>query len=174
MYKKQLGLFFTLFLFSFVAFSQKINVSGTIKDTTTHLNMTNAVVALLTSADTILVAFDRVSENGSYELKNITPGKYILMVTHPQFADFVDDIVVSDKDFKIAPIAVTPKSKLLETVILNAKTAMHVKGDTTSYMADSFKVSANANVEELLKKLPGIQVDKNGQIKVACPEIGLH
>ena len=37
-----------------------------------------------------------------------------------------------------------------------------MKGDTTIYTADSFKVSANANVEELLKKLPGIQVDKSG------------
>ena len=39
-----------------------------------------------------------------------------------------------------------------------------MKGDTTEYRADSFKVQANATVEELLKKLPGIQVDKNGQI----------
>ena len=42
---------------------------------------------------------------------------------------------------------------------------LKIKGDTTIYTADSFKVSANANVEELLKKLPGIQVDKDGKIK---------
>ena len=42
---------------------------------------------------------------------------------------------------------------------------MKIKGDTTIFTADSFKVGPNANVEELLKKLPGIQVDKDGKIK---------
>jgi outer membrane receptor for Fe3+-dicitrate len=43
---------------------------------------------------------------------------------------------------------------------------MKIKGDTTVYTADSFKVSANANVEELLRKLPGIQVDKEVNIYI--------
>jgi hypothetical protein len=53
----------------------------------------------------------------------------------------------------------------LQQVIIKTGSAIRIKGDTTIYTADSFSVSANANVEELLKKLPGIQVDKNGEIK---------
>ena len=49
-------------------------------------------------------------------------------------------------------------------MIVKTGNPIRIKGDTTIYTADSFKVSANANVEELLKKLPGIQVDKNGKI----------
>ena len=56
------------------------------------------------------------------------------------------------------------KAKLLQEVIVKSGSGFRIKGDTTVYTADSFKVSANANVEELLKKLPGIQVDKNGKI----------
>jgi hypothetical protein len=164
MYRKLLPVIL-FFFFANAAYSQKGSISGTLKDTTTHLNMKNAVVALLTLKDTIIVGFDRAKDDGSYNLKNIEPGKYILMVTHPQFADFVDDVNITAGEQKIPAISVTPKSKLMETVIINSRYAMRVKGDTTSYLADSFKVSANANVEELLKKLPGIQVDKDGKIK---------
>ncbi|MEP6712630.1 MAG: outer membrane beta-barrel family protein [Ferruginibacter sp.] len=164
MYKK-IWLFLCLLSLAQISFSQKADVTGIIKDTTSNINLKNAVVSLLTTKDTILVRFARAKEDGSYVLKNITPGKYILMVTHPLFADFVDDIEVKNTEQKIPAIAVTPKSKLLEAVILKTGSPIRIKGDTTVYTADSFKVSANANVEELLKKLPGIQVDKNGQIK---------
>jgi hypothetical protein len=49
-------------------------------------------------------------------------------------------------------------------VIKQKISAIKIKGDTTEFTADSFHVQANATVEELLKKLPGIQVDKNGKI----------
>ena len=157
---------FLLFIFIVqLAFSQKVNVSGIISDTSTRMNLKNAVVALLTPKDTLLVCFARVADDGTYHLKNIVPGKYILMVTHPLFADFVDDIDVKNTEEKLAAVSLTPKSKLLEAIILKSGNPIRIKGDTTIYTADSFKVSANANVEELLKKLPGIQVDKNGEIK---------
>ncbi|MEI9807698.1 MAG: hypothetical protein WDO16_07375 [Bacteroidota bacterium] len=57
-----------------------------------------------------------------------------------------------------------PKSKLLAEVILKSGSPIRIKGDTTVYTADSFKVRPGANVEELLRRLPGIQVDKNGTI----------
>ena len=57
------------------------------------------------------------------------------------------------------------KAKLLEEVVIKQKiSAIKIKGDTTEFTADSFHVQANATVEDLLKKLPGIQVDKNGKI----------
>jgi len=59
----------------------------------------------------------------------------------------------------------TLKANLLKEVIVKQQiSAIKVKGDTTEFAADSFKVQPNATVEDLLKQLPGIQVDKNGQI----------
>ncbi|MDB5201007.1 MAG: hypothetical protein JWQ27_416 [Ferruginibacter sp.] len=155
----------TLLMLSHFAFSQKLDVRGSIKDTTSSANVKNAVVALLSPGDSVMRGYTRVKEDGSYVIKNIKPGKYIMMVMHPAFADFVDDIEVKDANQQLAQVAVTPKSRLLEAVILKSGSPMRIKGDTTIYTADSFKVSANANVEELLKKMPGFQVDKNGQIK---------
>ena len=154
-----------LSIFYISVFAQKNEISGIIKDTATKVSVKNAVVMLLTAKDSVLTTFTRVKEDGSYILKNIMPGKYIFSVTHPNFGDFVDDIDVKNSNEILAPVSMTPKSKLLEAVIVKSGNPIRLKGDTTIYTADSFKVSANANVEELLKKMPGIQVDKNGQIK---------
>ncbi len=151
--------------FYFTTIAQNVQVTGSIKDTATKANVKNAVVALLTPKDSILKSFTRVKDDGSYLLKNVRPGKYIISVSHPNFGDFVDDIEIKLPNETLALIALTPKSKLLEAVIVKSGNPIRLKGDTTIYTADSFKVSANANVEELLKKMPGIQVDKNGQIK---------
>jgi len=158
-------LFAAVALCSFSIKAQTIQVSGVIKDTATKANVKNAVVALLTPKDSVLKNFTRVKDDGSYFLKNVTPGKYIVTVSHPSFGDFIDDIEINSTTEKLALIALTPKSKLLEAVIVKSGNPIRLKGDTTIYTADSFKVSANANVEELLRKMPGIQVDKNGQIK---------
>ena len=57
------------------------------------------------------------------------------------------------------------KSRLLAGVIIKGtKAAIRIKGDTTEYNASSFKIEPNARVEDLLKQLPGIQVDKDGKL----------
>ncbi|MBC7938113.1 MAG: outer membrane beta-barrel protein [Rhizobacter sp.] len=162
---KSIALFICCLFVCICTKAQQTNLSGTIKDTTSGNLVKNAVVVILSPKDSVLVGFARTKDNGSYNLPNIPAGKYILMVMHPTFADYVDDIEIKDTDTKVPLVAVTPKSKLLEAVIVKAGGSMRIKGDTTIYTADSFKVSANANVEELLKKMPGIQVDKNGEIK---------
>jgi Outer membrane protein beta-barrel family/Carboxypeptidase regulatory-like domain len=156
-------LFFVLL--SGAAVAQTTVVKGTISDTTNKKPVSNAVITLLTPRDSIFYSFTRSAADGSFNFKDMAPGKYILMVTQPLFADYIDDIELSGTEFDLKTIPVTPKSKLLQEVIVKSGGAMKIKGDTVSYTADSFKVSANANVEELLKKLPGIQVDKNGNIK---------
>lgn len=159
---------FSLLLFfiftAYFGFSQS-SISGIIKDTTSNKFVKNAVVALISQPDSILIKFTRTSEDGYYILKNLPTGKHTLMVTHPAFADYVEDLDVKAGTENFPLVAVTPKSKLLEAVIIKSGSPIRIKGDTTIYTADSFKVSANANVEELLKRMPGIQVDKNGQIK---------
>ena len=144
--------------------AQTVSVSGSVKDTIQNKAVQNAVVMLLTPVDSVLYKFARTDANGNYAFSNIKAGDYILMTTHPYFADFVDNISATENKTNAVAIALTSKSKLLQELIVKSGNPIRVKGDTTIYTADSFKVSANANVEELLKKLPGIQVDKNGKI----------
>ncbi|RTY98908.1 hypothetical protein EKL98_15600, partial [Flavobacterium bomense] len=86
------------------------------------------------------------------------------MTSHRQYADYLEDITVNETEKNLGTIPLLSKINALREVIIKTG-SIRIKGDTTSYRASDFVVSANANVEELLKKLPGIQVDKNGAIK---------
>ena len=144
--------------------AQTISVSGAVQDTINNKGVNNAVVALLTPKDSILYAFTRTDVAGKYSFNNLKPGEYVVMTTHPYFAEVVQKIDFKDGMTTIPEIALTSKSKLLEEVIVKTGAPIKIKGDTTVYTADSFKVREGANVEELLRKLPGIQVDKDGKI----------
>ncbi len=150
--------------FSVKTSAQTISVSGAVEDTINKKGVQNAVVALLTVKDSVLYKFARTDANGKYNIKNLKPGEYIVMTTHRYFADVIFNLGVKDGETTIPQIALTSKSKLLEEVIVKSGSPIRIKGDTTVYTADSFKVRPGANVEELLKKLPGITVDKDGKI----------
>ncbi|MDQ2862594.1 MAG: TonB-dependent receptor, partial [Bacteroidota bacterium] len=159
----KLILFLACIFISVSAFSQSAKVSGSVINKDEHTPIKNAVVALLTPKDSFLYKFTRSDANGKFLFKEVRPGNYILMTTHPYFADLLDNVEIKgDKD--LAQLNLISKSKLLQEVIIKSGSGFRIKGDTTVYTADSFKVSANANVGELLKKLPGIQVDKDGKI----------
>src|SRR4030095_10120403 len=160
---------FTLFLLAtFIiqfALAQSGKLSGLIGDTSEHKPLSNAVISLLRPKDSVLVAFTRTKEKGEFVLNNIAPGSYILMITYPKFADYLEEIKIADTDFNIGKINIIRKSELLKEVVISQKLgAIRMKGDTLAFMADSFKVKEGATVEDLLKKLPGIQVNKNGEI----------
>ena len=148
---------------SFSSFAQLSKVTGSVIDQNENKPVKNAVIALLIPKDSILYKFTRSDAEGKYILKDVRPGNYILMTTHPYYADVLEDVEIKG-DTEFPPYVLISKAKLLQEVIVKSGSPLKIRGDTTVYTADSFKVSANANVEELLKKLPGIQVDKNGKI----------
>lgn len=142
---------------------QTATITGTVMNKDENVAIPNAVVALISPADSILQKFTRTDQSGKFTLKNVPYGKYIFMTSQPRFGDLLDEINVQG-DAALPSIFLISKATLLKEVVINTGTPIRVKGDTTIYTADSFVVSANANVEELLKKLPGIQVDKDGKI----------
>ena len=146
------------------SFAQSTSLSGLVMDTLQKKGVQNAVVAMLLPKDSVLYKFTRTDANGKYSFQGITPGKYVLLTTHPYFADVMQDIISLPENTSLPAIALTSKSKLLEEVIVKTGSPIRIKGDTTVYTADSFHVRPGGNVEELLRKLPGIQVDKDGKI----------
>ena len=146
--------------------AQQASIKGRVADTTDQKKIVNGAVLLLRRADSILVRYARTDGSGAFLLKNIPPGTFLLVVSYPAYADYIDEVDVKDSlpiDLRLIPI--TMKSTLLEAVVVNGnKGAIHIKGDTTEFRADSFQTQAGATVEDLLKKLPGIQVDRNGQV----------
>ncbi len=136
-------------------------------DTAEHIKLHNASVSILSAKDSILQSFVRVADNGAYSFNNLIKGKFILLISYPGYADYVENFTLDSlhatHDF--GQIIMFQKAKLLADVIIRGKkAAIKIKGDTTEFNASSYTVQANAKVEDLLKQLPGIQIDKDGKI----------
>lgn len=152
-------------LFCLPALSQQASIKGTITDTSNHKNLTDAVISLLNKKDSVLVTFTRSNKEGAFHLHHLEPGQYIILVSYPGFADYADEFALHDsKTLDLKNIPLTPKSIVLQEVIVKTNLAIRLKGDTTEFTADSFHVKEGATVEELLKVIPGFTVNKQGQI----------
>jgi len=155
-----------LFL-SFDTLAQSGQISGKVADTAENRHLANSSILLLRKSDSILVRFTRSNAGGEFRLTNLAPGNYLLLVTFPGYADYVDTLVIPDPAARIdlPDIGMVLKSTLLRAVVVyGSKGAMRIKGDTTEFTADSIRMQQGATVEDLLKKLPGMQVDRNGKI----------
>jgi hypothetical protein len=164
--KKTTILLVLLFIISVPVLAQLAILKGTVIDTSEKRNLSNTVIALLRPADSVLVSYTRSNTTGQFQLQKLPPGKFIVMVTRPAYADYYDRVdLTPGATIDLGKISMTLKSLLLAEVVVQHKLgAIRIKGDTTEYVADSFKVNPGATVEDLLKILPGIQVDKDGKI----------
>ena len=166
----------SVFLFSVLflpVFAQKASIKGIVVDTVEKRNLSNSSILLINSKDSILVKDIRAKANGEFELANLKKGNYTLVITYPKMADYIRDIQLSDTaKFNLGKIAMDSKALLLNEVVIKAqKQAISMKGDTITYQADSFAVKPHANVQELLRRLPGIEVDRNGAIKAGGKDV---
>jgi hypothetical protein len=146
--------------------AQSASVKGVVADTLNSQILHNAVISILRKSDSVLVAFARSGPKGEFVLNNLPAGKHILQVSFPKYADYLDEVTLTDAQVtELGRVGLILRSQLLAEVVVRQKIgAIRIKGDTTEYRADSFKVKEGATVEDLLKKLPGIQVNKNGEI----------
>ena len=159
---------FLVFAFSLLTqmiFAQSnATIKGQVLDTVEKVRLFNASVNLLRAKDSVLLSAIRTDKEGRFQLMDIPAGKYIVMVSYPQYADYIDKLQV-DKDLDLSTIFLNTKTHLLKEVIVrNSVAAIRIKGDTTEFKADSFRVSPNSDVQELLKHMPGIQVNSKGEI----------
>ncbi|MBK5284626.1 MAG: outer membrane beta-barrel protein [Bacteroidia bacterium] len=147
--------------------AQKISMRGMINDTTEHKPLAGAVILSLRLSDSLLVAYTRSASDGTFRFDSLPVDTYQVVISHPRFGDQVFIVLPDGKenDFDLKKIILPPKTvELTEVNIVGYADAVFYNGDTLIYNADSFKVAANAVVEDLLKKLPGIKVDKSGKI----------
>ncbi|HKZ64877.1 MAG TPA: hypothetical protein VJ111_00910, partial [Chitinophagaceae bacterium] len=163
--RKKLVLALALTLLIQLASAQSASLKGSVVDNTDNKNLQNTVISLLRAKDSVLVKFTRADKAGNFSISNLKEDDYIVMITHPYLGDYFDKTQIRpDSAADLGKIIMIPKSKLLAEVIIRSGSPIRIKGDTTVYTADSFKVREGANVEELLRRLPGIQVDKDGKI----------
>lgn len=125
-----------------------------------------ATVMLLNSKDSTLINYTTSDSQGNFSFKNVKNSGYLLKISHVSFMPVQKNIPISNQAtvdlgiIKLEPIA----EILMEVVIKSAQAPIFIKGDTVEYDARLFKVPPGSTVEDLLKRLPGIDVDVSGNI----------
>lgn len=159
-------------LFSAIAFPAFAQRDGTIRghltDTSARAAVADATVTVLNSSDSSLVAFSRSGAAGQFAVKGLPGGTYRLLVTHVGYRNFSRVFTITDlaKDMDLGELELVSRASTLAAVTVeNEAPPVSMRHDTIEYNAGSFKTKPEAVVEDLLKKLPGIEVDKSGGIK---------
>ncbi|MEI6947515.1 outer membrane beta-barrel protein [Paraflavisolibacter sp. H34] len=166
---KKFLLLIVMVLTGTVLFAQKTpgSIKGTLKDSTGGDALSDATVSLMNTQDSSLVSFTLTSNSGYFEIKNIALGKYQVLFSFQGFNTQKKSVVITEEkpEVNLGDVTMLQDFKTLGEVIVTSDVPIRVKGDTIEYNASSFATKPNATVEDLLKKLPGMQVEKDGSVK---------
>jgi len=157
-------LILVLLTFSFSAFSQDgFQVNGRLVDTLGNpIARATVGVYIAGAQDTIKTVSNNV---GFFLVKGIPQRKFVLMVTSVGYGTNLKALAIPEGEevLKLENYKLYPEYSSLQEIVISTPPII-VKEDTVEYKADSFRMKPNAMVEDLLKKMPGIEVDKNGNI----------
>ncbi len=139
------------------------NVTGIVTDQNGEPLM-DATVRVLQAKDSAFVKGGITDVDGNFRITDLKKGKYLMEATYIGYAKSYSPIDVKG-NVKMDTIKVEESSYLLkETTVIGVKTPMKVMQDTIEFNADTYKTPPNAVVEDLLKRLPGVEVDSDGKI----------
>ena len=165
---------FMLLLIVTTAIMAQHTLSGTILSKTDNTPIDMATVRLFThhGTDSTLVQGAQTYQDGLFILNNVRAGKYRLIVSSVGFNEHSQWVEIKNANLDVPTIRLTEQVQHLAEVSVQGKAAeMTVKGDTIEYNTAAYQVSENANVEELLKKMNGVEVDKEGKVTINGEEI---
>ncbi|OYQ47198.1 hypothetical protein CHU92_01125 [Flavobacterium cyanobacteriorum] len=162
--------FLLLYIFSSTnLFSQSI-IKGEVKDNNNE-SIISASVILKDNTGNI-IAYTFTDESGKYELKTEKTGQFILIASSLGFEQKIVQILIEKtNETKIIDFVLSPKVTVLNEIIIETKKPILIKNDTIIFNADSFKQGNEQVVEDLLKKIPGLNIDADGTIKVGNQEV---
>ena len=172
--KKNLLILLSGFIWLAGAAQKNGNIKGVVFDTIAKQPVPAATITVLQSKDSSLVTFTMTNSRGEFSLANVPYGDYRLLVTHVNYHNVNKYFTINDanKNIDLPNIEVSDKNKVLEEVVIMAEAPpVTLIGDTVQYNAGSFKTKPNAVVEDLLKRMPGIQVEKDGTVKAQGQEV---
>lgn len=168
---KKLFLLITL-LWVGMSFSQtKFKISGTLKSEQDSIPLESATVYLETIKDSTVVTYTITDKNGKFSLEDKAyTDKLRLIISLMGFETYKKEVQVDKGDINLGIISL-PYANNLDEVVIKSRAPITIKKDTLEFNVASFKTKKDANVEDLLKELPGVEVDDDGKIKVNGKEV---
>ena len=156
-------------MMSLAAFSQS-QLKGKVMDSENGEALIRSTVMLMTTDTTRMVTGSTTANDGSFTLKNVKDGAYVMKISYVGYHNFFRTINVKKAENKgvqtIGTVLLVPNTVELKQAVVTAQMKeVEVKEDTLIFNADAFKVPEGSVLEELIKKLPGVTIE-DGIIKV--------
>lgn len=160
-----------VFAFMNVATVMAATLRGTVTDASGE-PLLQASVRLLASADSTLVKGAVTNNNGRFVLENIKAGKYIVEASYVGYTAGYQNVSIGSDNIRLKPFVLSENSIVLrDAVVTGVRTPVKVMGDTVEFNAEAYKTQPNSVVEDLLKRLPGVEVSSDGKITANGKEV---
>ncbi|SKB77587.1 TonB-dependent receptor [Dyadobacter psychrophilus] len=145
----------------------RAEVSGVVIDSTSKKPLRTASVSLVMQRDSAYVMASITDGDGKFRFKNVSTGSYRLLVTFIGYRNKSALFTLSlNSAVRLDTLWMSEQGNDLQEVVIKQEAPpVALKGDTVQFNADAFKTEPNAQLEELLKKLPGVEVSRDGEIK---------
>ncbi|OIQ21222.1 outer membrane beta-barrel protein [Lacinutrix sp. MedPE-SW] len=161
-------------LFVSISFSQTKDflVTGKLIGSDDQLPLEAATVYLQRVKDSSLVAYTISDRNGNFKLEDETGDSNLnLFISYVGYKTYFKELKMDKKEFNLGTVSLEISSNALDEVVIKSVAPVTIKKDTLEFNVKSFKTKKDANVEDLLKQLPGVEVDEEGKIKVNGKEV---
>ncbi len=130
-----------------------------------------ATVVLLNPADSILIYFGVTDNQGFFRIRNIKKGDYLMQYSYVGMETLYREISIPAPDEGDLGIQALAPNALEEVTVIEEYVPITFKSDTVEFNANAFTTKSNAVVEDLLKKIPGIEVDEAGNMKALGEDV---
>jgi len=146
------------------------NLKGKVSDQQEHA-LSYATVALLNPGDSVLIYFGVTDDQGEFSVRNIKKGDYLLQYSYVGMETLYRELSIPLADGEDLGMQVLAPNTLEEVTIIEEYVPITFRSDTVEFNANAFTTQSNAVVEDLLKKIPGIEVDESGNMKAMGEEV---
>ena len=145
----------------------QFTITGKVQDSATQQPLNLATISIYNAQDTTLVTYRLTSQDGHFKVTDVPLNRTLtLVITFSGYDVFRRELISTQPTTTdLGTIYLQPISKTLEEVLVAAeRPPVSIRKDTIEFNAASFKTLPTSFVEDLLKKLPGVEVARDGSI----------
>ena len=166
--KLAFGFILTILLsISYASKAQNITIEGTVMDSTIKKPLNYATISLANAKDSSLISFTRANDVGFFQIKNVPAGKYLISISYVGYQfTWLAVKAGTTQVLSLGNIYLQNTATMSAVTVTARRPPVVINGDSIEFNSENFKTQPNAVVEDMLKKMPGIEVDKSGGITV--------
>ena len=166
--KLAFGFILTILLsISYASKAQNITIEGTVMDSTIKKPLNYATISLANAKDSSLISFTRANDAGFFQIKNVPAGKFLISISYVGYQHTWLAVKAGTTPvLSLGNIYLQNTATMSSVTVTARRPPVVINGDSIEFNSENFKTQPNAVVEDMLKKMPGIEVDKSGAITV--------